>query len=207
MPWDTNVRVEAAEVHLPEGVLVGRAVLPVDRSGDDLLVEGNPGHVEATILQGGEYLDASNPLPGDEIIRTGDEWVTLIDDVELNTVTGVHSEPYDVREYSGCQVHIYVNSSGTPTHLRILPRFSPDYDGVMLPEAAIWSASEEGLWASLGWEDTDTVSGEWKTYYLPCAGQDWVMFSARGTGTTAVNVFRVTLRIRKFRGPHGVAHA
>lgn len=188
------------------GLNLDRAVIPIGEDSDQLFVIENPGDVE--IIQDGAVLADSNPLPNDEIIRTGDEWVTLIDDVELNAiVTGVHSEPYDVRGYSGCQVHIYVNSSGAPTDIRILPRFSPDYDGVMPPVDAIWSASEEGLWASLFWEDLDTADGEWKTYYLPCAGQDWVYFSARGAGTTAVNVFRVTVIVRKFRGPHGVAHA
>ena len=207
MAWDSVVRSASGWIQLPgeAGVAVARAVVPRDEAGDELLTVENPGGVE--IIQAGDILADSNPLPNDEIIRTGEEWVTLIDDVELNVVTGIHSEPYDVRGYSGCQVHIYVNSSGTPTSIRILPRFSPEYDGVMLPSDAIWSASEEGLWASLAWEDTDTVDGEWKTYYLPCAGQDWVMFSARGVGTTAVNVFRVSVIIRKFRGAHGVAHA
>ena len=187
------------------GLKLDRATIPIDEGGSQLFATENPGDIE--IIQDGRVLADSNPLPNEEIIRVGEEWLELIDGVFNNIVASRHSEPYNVRGYSGVAVHIYIESTLAPTDIRVLPRFSPDYDGVMAPTDAIWSNFEEGLWASLFWEDTDNAGGEGRTYYLPCAGQDWLMIAVRAQGTTAVNMFNARVIVRKFRGPHGVAHA
>ena len=197
-----------------------RATVPTDSVGQDFLVAENPGSIEVIhgeaavallnpfpieLVIEEERLDDDNPLPNDEIIRySGTE---LMMNVRIDDdPTTFASKPFSVEEWSGVKVYISVVSTLAPTHLRILAQFSPDYDGVDLP-AATWWDFEEGLWASLGWEDTDTADIMFKNYYLPVAGESWVRFWAIGTGTGANDYFDVILRARKFRGPHGVAHA
>lgn len=192
-----------------------RGTVNVDSAAEELFTEANPGQIAGEVTGrvisdtyiADEPATDDNPMPGEEIIRTGDEWVELINGVFDDVVASRHSDPYDVRGYSGVAVHIFVDSTAAPTDIRVLPRFSPDYDGVMLPTDAIWSNFEEGLWASLFWEDADNAGGEWRTYYLPCAGQDWMMIAVRAAGTTAVNMFNARVIVRKFRGPHSAAHA
>ena len=198
-PVPTEVIVEgdaaAAENPLPTEVIVNDAPA------------GIPNPLPVEIIIDGGRADDDRPVTTDEIIRTNDV-ITLIDDVRIDDApTSFISKPFDVQEYSGAWLYISVDSTLAPTHLRILVQFSHDYDGEMGAGAATWWDFEEGFWASLGWEDTDTASGVWKTYYLPVAGQNFLRVQAVGTGTDANNYFDCTVRIRKFRGPHGVAHA
>jgi hypothetical protein len=97
-------------------------------------------------------------------------------------------------------VLISIDSTLAPTDIRVLAQFSMD-------AGITWFDFEEGLWASLYWEDTDTASGINKCFLLPCGGMDEVRFVVTGTGTDATNYFDVTLRCRQFRGSFGVAHA
>ena len=199
-----------------------RATVPTDSVGQDFLVAENPGSIEvihegepvaeanafpAQLIQEGSRVDDDNPLPVNQIIQAEHDWLELcnvrIDDAPTTFAT----KPYHVDEESGLRVYIFVDSTLAPTHIRVVPEFSSDYDGEMPPGNATWAMFEEGLWASLGWEDLDTASGIWKVYYLPLAGEDWVRFYLVGTGTDANNYFDVRIIVRPFQGAHGVAHA
>ena len=135
-----------------------------------------------------------------ELISTADEWTLAIEDVLDAARTQITSDAIDITSTTGAWVCIYIDSTGAPTNVRILAEFSHD-NGIT------WWCFEEGLWASLYWEDTDTAAGIQKTYLLPCGGQDTVRIRAIGTGTGAGATFDVRVWFRAFRGAYGVAHA
>jgi hypothetical protein len=134
------------------------------------------------------------------LISTDDEWTLAIHTVLSAAPTTTISPALDITSATGAWVCIFVDSTGAPTTVRILAQFS--HDG-----GVTWWDFEEGLWASLYWEDVDTASGIHKTYLLPCGGQDLVRFQAIGAGTTAGATFAVQVWVRAFRGAYGVAHA
>ena len=127
------------------------------------------------------------------------EWELVINDELTAARTQITSARIAIDSASGSWVNIFIDSTGAPTNVRILAQFS--HDGLA------WWDFEEGLWASLYWEDTDTAAGIHKTYLLPCGGQDWVRLRAIGTGTAAGATFAVQVWFRAFRGAYGVAHA
>ena len=93
-----------------------------------------------------------------------------------------------------------MDSTAAPTYVRILAQYSTD-------GGTTWFNYEEGLWASLGWEDLDTALGVYKIFRLDCGGIDLIRFQAIGTGTTAANRFQVNLWVRGFHGPTSAGHA
>jgi len=136
-----------------------------------------------------------------EVISTGDEWIKAIDVLLDGTPTSRNSAAYDVTACTGAAVHIFIDSTGAPTDVRVLAQFTDDAAQVL------WHDFEEGLWASLFWEDTDTASGIRKTYTLPISGEDTLRFRVIGTGTGAQATFAVVVKFRAFRGAYAVAHA
>jgi len=133
------------------------------------------------------------------LVSTADKWELAINDELTAARVQITSSRYAITSATGGWVCIFIDSTGAPTNVRILAQFS--HDGLA------WWDFEEGLWASLYWEDTDTAAGIYKTYLLPCGGHDWVRFRAIGTGTAAGATFAVRVWFRAFRGAYGVAHA
>jgi hypothetical protein len=147
----------------------------------------------------GSDVSPTNPVPVDEIIRTESAWTTLMASTVFDgTPATENSNTHDVSEYGALWVHIYIDSTGAPTDVRVLPEFQ----GV-----GHWWDYEEGLWASLMWEDTDTANGIRKAFLLPCGGQDTVRFRVITTGTGPGATFEVSIHVRAFRGNFGVGHA
>jgi len=132
------------------------------------------------------------------LISYADEWTTALD-AQLNVVATYTSPAYDISSITGAWVNIFIDSTGAPTNMRVLVQFSPD--------GVTWWDFEEGLWASLYWEDTDTASGIRKAFLLPCGGQDKMRFVVTGTGTTGAAYFDFKVSFRPFRGVYGMAHA
>ena len=153
---------------------------------EDLRVDGAP-------------VDETNPVPVDEIVRAAAAWTELLNDTFDNVTTTANSTEHDVSTESALWVHIFIDSTLAPTDIRVLPQFEDD--------GANWWDFEEGLWASLYWEDTDTAAGVYKAFLLPCGGQDNVRFNVVATGTDANNTFDCIIRVREFHGNFGVAHA
>lgn len=132
-------------------------------------------------------------------VATEVNWTTLINNARINDSVSHCSASMDARNWSASWILIYVTSTLTPTLLRILIQFSDD--------GVTWWDFEEGLWASLCWEDVDTVSGVKKAYLLPLGGISNIRVCAIGTGTDANNFFDVTVKARQFTGSFGSAHA
>jgi len=134
-----------------------------------------------------------------EVISYCDEWVTAIDAVLDGTLVYANSSAYDITSTTGAWVCIYIDSAGAPTNVRVLAQFSHN--------GTTWWDFEEGLWASMFWEDADTAAGIHKTYLLPCGGQDLLRFGTVATGTGQGAEFAVRVLFRPFRGAYGMAHA
>ena len=145
-------------------------------------------------------VSAANPVPGDVITMPADGWTALITVTLDDDPTSYSSPAHNVAGESAVWVLIGIDSTGTPTDVRILAQIS--HDG-----GTSWWDFEEGLWASLYWEDTDTANQSWKAYLLPVGGVDLIRFRAIATGTNANNYFEVAVAVRSFRGNFGVAHA
>lgn len=146
-------------------------------------------------------MDDTNKLAISVNIVTEITWTTLINNIRIDDdPTAYYSNGMDVTAWSAVWVLIDIDSTLAPTHLRILAQWSYD-------SGATWWDFEEGLWASLGWEDTDTAARINKAYLLPCGGIDLIRIGAIGTGTDATNFFDVTVRARQFRGSFVTAHA
>ena len=154
----------------------------------------------------GTVQSSPGPAPGDsfpvdEVLRTEAAWTTLIDAIRIDDApTFYNSAAMDVTEWNAVWVLIDIDSTLAPTDLRVMAQFSDD-------AGTTWWDFEEGLWASLYWEDTDTAAGINKAFLLPCGGIDDIRIRVVGTGTDATNFFDVTVLARAFRGNFGVAHA
>ena len=158
------------------------------------------GETAANLQIGNEPVSPTNPVPVEEITRTEAVWTTLMNaQVFDNVVTAFNSIAQGILNESAMWVLIEVTSAGAPTNVRVLPQFSMD--------GALWWDFEEGLWASLMWEDTDTAAGINKVFLLPCGGQDVVRFAVVATGTGVGVTFTVSIHARAFHGNFGVAHA
>ena len=155
------------------------------RSQDGTLQE--IGRLSAVSTIGGVYGQSYACVLADDI---------RIDDDPTSYTTGAIS----VKGWSALWMLVKIDSTLAPTNIRILPQFSIDGGNT-------WYDFEEGLWASLYWEDTDTATQIQKCFLLPCGGVDQVRFVLTGTGTDATNYFDVNLVVRQFRGSFGVAHA
>lgn len=178
------------------------AVVPVEFSRE-LGEDGSRVRVgnRVQIEQESEIVSETNPLPVDCVMVTETAWVTPVNAQVFNAVlTAYNSDAIDVEGWNALNVLIEVESTLAPTDVRVLAQVS--HDG-----GATWWDFEEGLWASLFWEDTDTATAIHKAYLLPLAGHDLVRFRVIATGTDANNRFEVTVLARAFRGPFGVAHA
>ena len=140
-------------------------------------------------------------LDTDTLMLPGGVWTTLIDGVRIDDdPTAFNGPSFPVGGFNAMWVLIDIASTLAPTHLRVLAQFSDD-------GGTTWWDFEEGLWASLGWEDTDTASGINKAFMLPFGGIDLMRIRIIGTGTDATNFFDVTILGRTFRGNFAGAHA
>ena len=128
-------------------------------------------------------------------------WTTLLDAVRLDDApTFYNSAALDVTGYGMVALLVSIDSTLAPTDVRLLPQFSDD-------GGTTWWDFEEGLWASLYWEDTATATVIYKAFVLPVAGFDDVRIRAVATGTDANNYFDVTVKARPFTGAYMGAHA
>ena len=128
-------------------------------------------------------------------------WTTLIDAVRLDDDPTVYnSAALDVRGYGMVALLVSIDSTLTPTDVRLLPQFSDD-------DGTTWWDFEEGLWASLYWDDASTATVIYKAFVLPVAGFDSLRIRAVATGSDATNYFDVTVHARPFTGAFSGAHA
>lgn len=142
--------------------------------------------------------------PGGEMAEVVTEAVwTILMNAQIfdNVTTEVDSDSHDIDSWGALWALIFIESANAPTNVRILAQWS--HDG-----GTTWWDFEEGLWASLMWEDVDTgTPGVYKAFLLPCGGIDLIRFRVVATGTAAADTFTVTIRVRSFRGNFEAAHS
>lgn len=179
---------------MPDGDLHSARAVP-RHAGQDVSLT-NPLPVQ---IIGG---DDADPGPVDVIVVTEAEWSDGLVTTTLNVAgTQVVNGPVlDISDLSALWTHIRIDSTGAPTDIRVMPQFGQAATGP-------WFDFEEGLWASLFWEDTDTAPGINKAFLLPCGGQDNLRFVVTGTGIAAGATWEVQILVRGFRGNFAVAHA
>ena len=144
----------------------------------------------------------------DKIRDSGASPLTLTEDAltevfndTVTTVLTLFGSPFVIHGWAGTWVHIRIDSTGAPTSVRVLPQFQNFGDGR-------WWDFEEGLWASLMWEDTDTADGVQKVFNLPCGGQNIIRLVVIGVGTDDQGAdFDVEILVNPYRPPVGMAHA
>lgn len=120
-------------------------------------------------------------------------WTTLIDNVTFDDdPKEMVSALMDVAGSRGVWVLLEVDSVGAPTDVRFLPQFSNDGG------TTFWDY-EEGIWASMYFEDLDAASGLKKAYHLPLGGVDSWRVRVVCTGTDETRKFVVTVRARAYR--------
>ena len=198
-----NPGVNIGDVGLAAGMEVNLGANPgVDIGDVDVPTVMGQGAGQATMANSIPVVVASDQgaLDSDAIVITEAAWTTIIDAVRIDDdPTSFNSAAHDVDGWSAVWLLIDIDSTLTPTHLRVLVQFSDD-------GGTTWWDFEEGLWASLGWEDVGTGGGINKAFLLPCSGIDDIRIRVVGTGTNATNYFDVTVKVRAFRGGL-VAHA
>ena len=120
-------------------------------------------------------------------------WTTLVDAVVLDDDPTSYASAYmSLDGYRGCWVILDIDSTGSPTTVQFRAQLSPD-------GGTTYINFEEGIWASMFFEDTDVASGLKRIYHLPCQGIDgWRMYVV-GTGTDADNKFTITVQARPYR--------
>lgn len=208
MAWDSEVRSAGGWIQLPgqAGIAVARAAVLVDENGDELGVGDNvltvvEDNSAALLAELEKKADLTETQPVDGVMTADAAWTTLINAIRIDDdPTAYNSAALDVSEWSAAWILIDIDSTLAPTLLRVLAQYS--HDG-----GTTWWDYEEGLWASLCWEDTDTASGINKAYLLPCGGIDDMRIRIIGTGTDAGNFFDVTVIARPFRGSFATGHA
>ena len=133
------------------------------------------------------------------VVVSEENWTTVINNVRVDDApTAADGTPVTVTGWSALWVLLRIDSTLAPTNIRFIAQYLV---------GGQWYDFEEGLWASLMWEDTDTASGVNKVFLLPCGGIDTVRIRAVGTGTDAGNFFDISVSVRAFRGNFAVAHA
>lgn len=140
---------------------------------------------------------SGQPVMNQVMVR--DSGYLLIDNVRFNGSPAIrNTAPFDMSAWAGAWVKIDINSNNTPTDIRFLPQVSLN---------GAWCDFEEGLWASLYWEDQDTADGVTKSFNLPVGGVDALRFVVTATGVDSDDYFDVSLWVRPYLPAVGMAHA
>jgi hypothetical protein len=120
-------------------------------------------------------------------------WATLINGTVFDDdPTEENSSAVDVSGYRGMWLELNIDSTLAPTDITFLPQFTDD-------DGTTWWDYQEGIWASMVFEDTQTASGIKKVFHLPLAGIDSMRIRVVATGTDGSNFFTVTVKGRAYR--------
>lgn len=129
----------------------------------------------------------------DKTVKSEAAWTTMIDGTVFDAApTSENSANMSVTEFAGAWVLLDIDSTLAPTDITFTPQFSDD-------SGTTYYDFQEGIWASMVFEDTQTASGIKKAFHLPLAGIDDWRISVVTTGTDATNKFTVTVKARAYR--------
>ena len=146
------------------------------------------------------YINEVNPgsfdgvsVPIDNTLVSQGDYVDLLTAVVFNNViTTQDSGVINVEGYRRALVLIDIDSTLAPTNITFTPQFTEN-------GGATWWDFQEGIWASMVFEDTATASGINKVFKLDISGTDKWQISVVATGTDATNFFTVTVKTRAYR--------
>lgn len=129
----------------------------------------------------------ANPVevnPG--LIRSKDI-IQLFDQKAVINTTEQISDGVPCREFRKFLIYIGIDSTGSPTTLRIKVQYLERWTGK-------WHTYKQGLFASLYYEDTDTASGIYECFSGECEGRE-MRVTLTGVGTTGSAYFTTDIAV------------
>lgn len=106
--------------------------------------------------------------------------------VTLNATTTNTSSSYDATNYRRGRLYYTIDSTGTPTDIRITLQYSDDN--------STFYDVQEGLWGDLRYEDTATATEIAHSVPFPEPLGQYIKIKVDGTGTDGSNTFLVTTK-------------
>lgn len=123
-------------------------------------------------------------------VERNEESILLLDKKVINTTNPEISEGLHCGAYRHFLLHLDIDSTSTPTDLRIEVQFLEVQTGK-------WFTYKQGLFASLYYEDADTASGILECFSGDCAGRE-MRLKLTGSGTTSTAYFTVSAAVEYY---------
>ncbi|GAH00251.1 unnamed protein product [marine sediment metagenome] len=119
-------------------------------------------------------------------------WKTIIDGVVFDDdPTSMNSAPITVTGLNKVWVLLDIDSTSNPTTITFTPQYTDDGGNT-------YYDFQQGIWASMIFEDTATAAGIKKAFILDMAGIDMWRMSITTAGTDASKKFTVTVKTRGY---------
>ncbi len=129
--------------------------------------------------------------PADTKVRRPRRIEVLLDQRVLDDApTSVTSDALPVEDYRRFALYLRTLSAGAPTTVQYIVEF-------LEPRSGKWHRYNEGVFASLYYEDTATATEQDDIYVGYCLGRA-LRVRAVGTGTTASLTFTVSVAVELF---------
>lgn len=122
----------------------------------------------------------------DNVYRPRDQ-LELFDRFGVVDTSEHASEAIECGAFRKFYLHIFIDSTSTPTTLRVKVQFLDRWSG-------LWSTLKEGVFAALFWEDGDTASGIAECFSGEVAGRA-MRITLTGVGTSSSAYFTVSAAV------------
>jgi len=127
------------------------------------------------------------PTLQEEVIYRPKEQLTLFDKKVISDTVAKESDSVECAPFRKFGLYIYIDSTGSPTTLRIEVEFLDRWTGQ-------WYTYKQGPFVSLYYEDTDTASGIYECFVGDVLGRS-LRVKLTGAGTTSAAYFTVSIGI------------
>ena len=121
------------------------------------------------------------------LVRSEDQLRLFKDTVVESTTDTYESESVNAGPYREFLLHLDIDSTGSPTTLRVEVQFASQVTGK-------WHTLKQGLFAALFWEDTDVASGVYECFRGQCAGRQ-LRVKLTGVGVSSSAYFTVSASV------------
>lgn len=121
------------------------------------------------------------------VVERNEESILLFDKEDIKSTNPVYSEAVHCGAYRHFRLSLDIDSTSTPTDLRIEVLFLEEQTGK-------WFTYKQGFFASLYYEDTDVASGVQECFSGDCSGRA-MRIKLTGSGTTSSAFFTVSAAV------------
>lgn len=131
----------------------------------------------------------ATPLLQEEVLYRPKEPIQLFDSKVINSTTAQESDSIECAPFRKFGLFVYVDFTGTADTitLHIEVEFLDRWTGR-------WYTHKQGLFASLYYEEVDTVSGIWESFQGDCLGRA-MRVKLTGAGVSSSNYFTVSIGV------------